>query len=188
MAGPSLSSGGRGGAGLTRALQPSSRGRAAARPYARSRRFRAFAEIAELIDAAFWASLRHEEGYVSKVSLAFLEPRQAGEPMIFERSIPLEPAALAKVAPAVERAGIHLGVWPDRRRAAGLGHDGYHSRHLLRRRGDGPGVARDQTPPRRGVRQVRERGRARGRSNQTRRRAGLESAGLPRADHVLAWI
>jgi hypothetical protein len=32
--------------------------------------------------------------------------------MIFGRSIPLEPAALAKVAPAVERAGIHLGVWP----------------------------------------------------------------------------
>jgi hypothetical protein len=70
-------------------------------------------EIAKLVDAAFWASLRHEEGYVSKVSLAFLEPRQAGEPMIFERSIRLEPAALAKVAPAVERAGIHLGVWPD---------------------------------------------------------------------------
>ncbi len=70
-------------------------------------------QIAELIDAAFWASLRHEEGYVSKISMAFLAPRQAVEPMIFERSIPLEPAALAKVAPAVERAGIHLGVWPN---------------------------------------------------------------------------
>jgi hypothetical protein len=69
-------------------------------------------EIAEILDAAFWTSLRHEEGYVSKVSLAFLEPRQAAEPLIFERSIALEPAALAKVAPAVERAGIHLGVWP----------------------------------------------------------------------------
>jgi hypothetical protein len=70
-------------------------------------------EIAALIDAAFWASLRHEEGYASKVSLAFLKPQQAAEPMILERSIPLEPAALAKVAPAVERAGIHLGVWPN---------------------------------------------------------------------------
>src|SRR5205085_1633949 len=64
-------------------------------------------QIAALVDAAFWASLRHEEGYVSKISLAFLEPRQAAEPMIFARSIPLEAAALAKVAPAVERAGIH---------------------------------------------------------------------------------
>jgi hypothetical protein len=70
--------------------------------------------IAMLIDAAFWASLRHEEGYVSKISLAFLAPQEAVQPLIFERALSLDPAGLAKVAPAVERAGIHLGVWPDR--------------------------------------------------------------------------
>ena len=70
-------------------------------------------EIAALVDAAFWASLRHEEGYAAKISMAFLEPREAVQPMVFERPLPLDPAALAKVAPAVERAGIHLGVWPD---------------------------------------------------------------------------
>src|SRR5437868_2896964 len=69
--------------------------------------------MAALIDAAFWASLRHEEGYVSKISLAYLRPEEAPQPMRFERAIPLEPALLAKVGPAVERAGIHLGVWPD---------------------------------------------------------------------------
>ena len=69
--------------------------------------------IARLTDAAFWASLRHEEGYVSKISLAFLAPEDTVQPILFERAIPLDPAALAKVAPAVERAGIHLGVWPD---------------------------------------------------------------------------
>ena len=69
--------------------------------------------IATLVDAGFWASLRHEEGYLAKISLAFLRPGEASDPMIFERAIPLEPGALAKVAPAVERAGIHLGVWPD---------------------------------------------------------------------------
>jgi hypothetical protein len=31
--------------------------------------------------------------------------------VLFERPISLAPASLAKVAPAVERAGIHLGVW-----------------------------------------------------------------------------
>ena len=31
--------------------------------------------------------------------------------MLLERPLPLEPGMLAKVAPAVERAGIHLGVW-----------------------------------------------------------------------------
>ncbi len=67
--------------------------------------------IEALIDAAFWASLRREEGYVPKISLAFLPPGQAVQPLLFERHIPLEPSALTRVAPAVERPGIHLGVW-----------------------------------------------------------------------------
>jgi hypothetical protein len=69
-------------------------------------------DIAVIVDAGFWASLRHEEGYISKISLAFLDPDETPQPMVFERALPLDPAALAKVAPAVERAGIHLGVWP----------------------------------------------------------------------------
>ena len=67
--------------------------------------------IESIIDAAFWASLRREEGYSPKISLAFLPPEQAGPPLTFERRLPLEPAALARLAPAVERPGIHLGVW-----------------------------------------------------------------------------
>jgi hypothetical protein len=44
------------------------------------------------------------------VSLALLEPHEAPQPMRFARSLPLHPAALARLAPAVERPGIHLGV------------------------------------------------------------------------------
>jgi hypothetical protein len=33
--------------------------------------------------------------------------------LTLERSLPLAPAPLARLAPAVERPGIHLGVWPD---------------------------------------------------------------------------
>src|SRR3954471_9644859 len=69
--------------------------------------------IAAVIDVAFWASLRHEEGYTAKISLAVLEPAESSQPMVFERPLPIYPGALAKVAPAVERAGIHLGVWPE---------------------------------------------------------------------------
>ena len=65
-----------------------------------------------IIDAAFWASLRREEGYAPKISLAFLPPEQAVRPLMFERPLALGATALARVAPAVERAGIHLGVWP----------------------------------------------------------------------------
>ncbi|PYR21483.1 MAG: hypothetical protein DMF94_07925 [Acidobacteria bacterium] len=69
--------------------------------------------IEAIIDAAFWASLRREESYVPKISLAFMPPDAARHPLVFERPLPLAPGALVKVAPAVERAGIHLGVWRD---------------------------------------------------------------------------
>lgn len=69
--------------------------------------------IEAIIDAAFWASLRREEGYVPRISLAFLQPDETTHPLIFERPLPLDPAALTRVAPAVERAGIHLGVRRD---------------------------------------------------------------------------
>jgi hypothetical protein len=67
--------------------------------------------IEAIIDAAFWASLRREESYVPKISLALLPPDAADHPLMFEQPLPLQPDKLVKVAPAVERAGIHLGVW-----------------------------------------------------------------------------
>jgi hypothetical protein len=67
--------------------------------------------IEAIIDAAFWASLRREENYMPRISLAFLSPEQAQHPLVFERLLPLTSAALTRVAPAVERPGVHLGVW-----------------------------------------------------------------------------
>jgi hypothetical protein len=70
--------------------------------------------IEVVIDAAFWASLRREEGHSPKISLAFLPPEQAGQPLLFERRLELTPSVLTKLGPAVERPGIHLGVWGER--------------------------------------------------------------------------
>ena len=67
--------------------------------------------IETIIDATFWASLRHEEGQSPKISLAFVPPEQARQPLIFEQPLPLTPGILTKLAPAVERPEIHLGVW-----------------------------------------------------------------------------
>ena len=69
--------------------------------------------IEALVDAAFWASVRREEGYVPKISLAFLPPLPEVMPLMFERPISLDPSALTRLAAAVERPGIHLGVWND---------------------------------------------------------------------------
>jgi hypothetical protein len=68
------------------------------------------ATIQAIVDAAFWASLRREEGFIPKISLAFLSPDETDGPLLFERPLPLDPGILTKVAPAVERPGIHLGV------------------------------------------------------------------------------
>jgi hypothetical protein len=69
--------------------------------------------IAALVDAGFWASLVREEGYAPEISLAFLPPDRAEHPMRLAAPLALRPRALARLAPAVERPGIHLGVWRD---------------------------------------------------------------------------
>ncbi len=69
------------------------------------------AVIEAIIEACFWASLRREEGYSPKISLAFMSPDQAQQPLRFENQLPLTPPVLSRLAPAVERPGIHLGVW-----------------------------------------------------------------------------
>ena len=69
------------------------------------------AAITAIVDAAFWASLRQEEGRFPRISLAYLAPDQAGQPAMFSRSLPLATEPLTRLAPAVERPGVHLGVW-----------------------------------------------------------------------------
>lgn len=71
------------------------------------------AQIETLIDGAFWASLQREEGHAPQISLAFIPPEVTGHAMRFQQPLALTPGGLAKLAPAVERPGIHLGVWPD---------------------------------------------------------------------------
>jgi hypothetical protein len=68
-------------------------------------------DIEAMINAAFWASLRREENQIPTISLAYVPPRQSSQPLVFAHSIALGPTELARLSPAVERPGIHLGVW-----------------------------------------------------------------------------
>src|SRR5271165_4740392 len=61
------------------------------------------ATIEAIVDAAFWASLRREEGFIPKISLAYLSPQETTNALLFERPLPLDPGILTKVSPAVER-------------------------------------------------------------------------------------
>lgn len=68
--------------------------------------------IRRVLDVAFWASLRREEGHAPTISLALVHGEHAATSLRFARPLPMVAAPLAKLAPAVERPGIHLGVWP----------------------------------------------------------------------------
>jgi hypothetical protein len=69
--------------------------------------------IEAMIEAAFWASLRREEGYMPRISLAFVAPAAVQGPLMFERRLPMAAQPLTRLGPAVERPGIQLGVWRD---------------------------------------------------------------------------
>ncbi|HUL04157.1 MAG TPA: hypothetical protein VLV16_13130 [Gemmatimonadales bacterium] len=69
--------------------------------------------VERMVDAAFWASLRREEGRGPKISLAYLPATAAGRALVLERRLALDPATLTRLAPAAERPGIHLCVWSD---------------------------------------------------------------------------
>jgi hypothetical protein len=69
------------------------------------------AAIKQMLDTTFWASLRKEEGRSPKITLAFFSPEQVPQPLIFERPLELTPKVLTKLGPAVERPGVHLGVF-----------------------------------------------------------------------------
>src|SRR6267378_3187704 len=109
--------------------------------------------IERIINAAFWASLRREEGREPTISLAYLPPEAAGTALFVERPLPLDPANLTKLSPAVERPGIHPAA-------------------LFCRGSDRARLARDQAPARRTRGQIRERRGARRRCDQDRRRRG----------------
>jgi hypothetical protein len=67
--------------------------------------------IETIIDSAFWASLRREEGHSPKISLALLPPEQTDQPLLFAKKMILTSDMLTKLSPGVERPGVHLGVW-----------------------------------------------------------------------------
>jgi hypothetical protein len=69
------------------------------------------AALAAIIDAASWASLRREEGHDPRISMALVAAADTPHPLTFERSLALDSYLLSKLAGAVERPSIHLGVW-----------------------------------------------------------------------------
>ncbi len=69
--------------------------------------------IESLLDAAFWASLRREEGQSPRISIAYLPPQTADQCLLLAHTLPLNPDTLTKLSPGLERPGVYLGVWQE---------------------------------------------------------------------------
>lgn len=67
--------------------------------------------IEALIDIAFWCSLRKEEGVSPRISLAYFSPDHPHKNLLLQQPLALTPSNLTKLAPGLERPGIHAGVW-----------------------------------------------------------------------------
>ncbi len=118
------------------------------------------AAIEAIVDSAFWASLRQHEGYPLKVTLAYLAPGQTRAPLMFGQPLPLNADVVTRLAPAVERPGVHLGVWRQQWRVPHLGRYAPSARALFRARGDRAWSGGDQASAQAGVPEDCQRRRA----------------------------
>ena len=57
--------------------------------------------VSGVVNAAFWASLRREEGRSPNVSVAMVPPAMTGQPLTFERSLALEGQTHKDATPVV---------------------------------------------------------------------------------------
>lgn len=68
--------------------------------------------IESLVEVAFWTSLRREEQYPPRISLSYVCPEQSSSTVLqLKKALPLQPNALTRIAPGVERPNIHLATW-----------------------------------------------------------------------------
>ncbi len=129
--------------------------------------------IAAIIDATFWASFRPEEGRFPKISIAYLPPEEAGQPLMFENPLPLTAERSDKTRPRGRAAGNTSRRLDVRQRPAHLGRDPQDSEFLFCTRGCRAGVAGRQTSPAGWVREVCER---RGPQRRDRSRSSTRKA------------
>ena len=70
-------------------------------------------DLQTLIQGAFWASMKKDEGREVSFVLAYEEPEPSDSAFIFRRPVALEPVGLARLAPAIHDADARIGAWHD---------------------------------------------------------------------------
>lgn len=80
-------------------------------------------QLSLLIDSAFWASLRFNEGRVTSFSVSVVAPENSQGAVQFATPVPYNESQIAKLAPAIPNGGcLHVAASDDGLHIWGLGH------------------------------------------------------------------
>ncbi len=68
------------------------------------------AELANLVNCAFWGSLLQEEGRQVSISLCLISPDVASKSILLEHELPFTPESLRKLSPALVSPSNYIGI------------------------------------------------------------------------------
>lgn len=71
------------------------------------------AELTTLINVAFWASFKKEEGRSVPIALQYAPPDKAESPLLFQQPLPYTDEHLSRMSPALQGSQVACGVWKD---------------------------------------------------------------------------
>jgi hypothetical protein len=70
-------------------------------------------ELTTLINVAFWASFKKEEGRSVPIALQYAPPDKAESPFLFQHPLPYTDEHLGRISPVLQGAQVECGVWKD---------------------------------------------------------------------------
>ena len=70
-------------------------------------------ELTTLINVAFWASFKKEEGRSVPIALQYAPPDKAESPLLFQHPLPYTDEHLSRISPVLQGSTVECGVWKD---------------------------------------------------------------------------
>ena len=70
-------------------------------------------ELTTLINVAFWASFKKEEGRSVPIAVQYAPPDKAESPFLFQHPLPYTDEHLIRISPVLQGSNVECGVWKD---------------------------------------------------------------------------
>ena len=70
-------------------------------------------ELTTLINVAFWASFKKEEGRSVTIALQYAPPDKADSPFLWQHPLPYSDENLSRISPVLQGSQVECGVWKD---------------------------------------------------------------------------